>query len=141
MLSIILPTLNEEEGIVTTLSQINELDIDKEVLVVDGLSTDNTIENARKLGAKIVIEKRRGKGVAMATGVKSSQGEFIAFLDGDGTYPPRYLPAMQELAKNHDVVVASRLRNREGALLTPPLFITFVPAYAQKNSTRQVRNH
>jgi len=115
MLSIILPTLNEEDGIVETLSQINELNIDKEVLVVDGRSTDNTVENAKRLGAKIVIEKRMGKGIAMATGVKNSKGDFIAFLDGDGTYPPRYLSIMQELAKEHDVVVASRLLSKEGS--------------------------
>ena len=115
MLSIILPTLNEEDGIVETLSQVNELDIEKEVLVVDGRSTDNTIENAKRLGASIVIEKRMGKGIAMATGVKSSKGEFIAFLDGDGTYPPKYLAWMQELAKKYDVVVASRLLNKEGS--------------------------
>jgi glycosyltransferase involved in cell wall biosynthesis len=115
MLSIILPTLNEEDGIVKTLSEINELNIDKEVLVVDGLSTDKTIENAKRLGAKIIIEKRKGKGIAMATGVDNSKGEYIAFLDGDGTYPPKYLPLMQKLAKKYDAVVASRLLNKEGA--------------------------
>ena len=115
MLSIILPTLNEEDGIVKTLAQINELGIEKEVLVVDGLSTDSTVRNAERLGAKIVLEKRRGKGIAMATGVDNASGEFIAFLDGDGTYPPRYLPVMVELAKQYDVVVASRLLNKEGA--------------------------
>ncbi|MCW4010705.1 MAG: glycosyltransferase family 2 protein [Candidatus Bathyarchaeota archaeon] len=115
MLSIILPTLNEEDGILETLSEINKLNIEKEVLVVDGLSTDKTIENAKRLGAEIVIEKRMGKGIAMATGVKNSKGEFIAFLDADGTYPPKYLPTMQRLAKKYDVVVASRLLNREGS--------------------------
>ncbi|MCW4044908.1 MAG: glycosyltransferase family 2 protein [Candidatus Bathyarchaeota archaeon] len=115
MLSIIIPTLNEESGIAKTLSEINELDIDKEVLVVDGLSTDKTVENAKRMGAKIILEKRKGKGIAMATGVKNAKGDFIAFLDGDGTYPPRYLPLMQEMAKEHDVVVASRLLNKEGS--------------------------
>jgi len=115
MLSIIVPTLNEEDGIVKTLNQINELGIDKEVLVVDGRSTDKTVENAKRLGANIIIEKRAGKGIAMTTGVKHAKGEYVAFLDGDGTYPPRYLPTMLELAKNHDVVVASRLLNKEGA--------------------------
>ena len=115
MLSIIVPTLNEEKGIIKTLNQINEVDIEKEVIVVDGRSTDNTIENAKRLGAKIVIEKRAGKGIAMATGVEHANGEYIAFLDGDGTYPPEYFPIMLQLAKTHDVVVASRLLNKEGA--------------------------
>lgn len=125
MLSIILPTLNEEVGIVKTLSQINELDIDKEILVVDGRSTDNTVENAKRLGAKIIIEKRLGKGIAMATGVRNAKGEFIAFLDGDGTYPPRYLSTMQELAKEHDVVVASRLLSKEGSTGTLHTFLHY----------------
>jgi dolichol-phosphate mannosyltransferase len=114
-ISIILPTLNEERGIVETLKQINRLGLDKEVLVVDGLSTDNTIKNARACGAKIVIEKRKGKGVAMATGVKAAKSDVICFLDGDGTYPPRFIPKMLKLVKHCDVVVASRLLRKEGA--------------------------
>jgi len=115
IISIILPTLNEEKGIIETLKQINKLDIDKEVLVVDGLSTDNTVRNAKAYGAKVVIEKRKGKGIAMATGVKKAKSNIICFLDGDGTYPPRFIPKMLELIKNCDVVVASRLLKKEGA--------------------------
>ena len=50
-LTVIIPTLNEERGIVKTLKQINKLGVDEEVLVVDGLSTDNTIRNAKEYGA------------------------------------------------------------------------------------------
>jgi glycosyltransferase involved in cell wall biosynthesis len=125
MLSIILPTLNEEDGIVETLTRINELNIQKEVLVVDGRSTDNTIKNAKRLGAKIIIEKRLGKGIAMATGVANASGEFIAFLDGDGTYPPKYLPLMLKLAEKYDVVVASRLLNKEGATKSLHTFVHY----------------
>ena len=114
-ISIILPTLNEERGIIETLKQINKLDVDKEVLVVDGLSIDNTVRNAKAYGAKVVIEKRKGKGVAMATGVKKAKSNIICFLDGDGTYPPKFIPKMLELIKNCDVVVASRLLKKEGA--------------------------
>jgi len=114
-ISIILPTLNEEKGIVRTLKQINALNLEKEVLVVDGLSTDNTVRNAKSYGAKVVIEKRKGKGVAMATGVKAAKSDVICFLDGDGTYPPQVIPKMLELIKNCDVVVASRLLRKEGA--------------------------
>jgi len=114
-ISIIIPTLNEEKGIVETLKRINKLDLDKEVLVVDGLSTDNTIKNAEAYGARIVIEKRKGKGVAMAAGVKAAKSNIICFLDGDGTYPPRVIPKMLELIKSCDVVVGSRLLKKEGA--------------------------
>ena len=114
-ISIILPTLNEEKGILETLKQINKLDIDKEVLVVDGLSTDNTVRNAKAHGAKILLEKRKGKGIAMATGVKNAKSSIVCFLDGDGTYPPRVIPKMLELIKKCDVVVASRLLKKEGA--------------------------
>ena len=114
-ISIILPTLNEERGIIETLNQINKLDLDKEVLVVDGLSRDNTVKNAEICGAKVVIEKRKGKGVAMATGVKKAKSNMICFMDGDGTYPPKVIPKMLELIKNCDVVVASRLLKKEGA--------------------------
>lgn len=114
-ISIILPTLNEEKGILETLKQIDELDVDKEVLVVDGLSTDKTVRNAEDYGAKIVFEKRKGKGIAMSTGVKNAKSNIICFLDGDGTYPPRFIPKMLELLKKCDVVVASRLLRKEGA--------------------------
>ena len=114
-ISIILPTLNEEKGILETLKQINKLDVDKEVLVVDGLSTDSTVKNAIAYGAKIVFEKRKGKGIAMSTGVKNAKSNIICFLDGDGTYPPRFIPKMMKLIKECDVVVASRLLKKEGA--------------------------
>jgi len=109
MLSIVIPTLNEEKGIVKTLNQINKLNINKEVLVVDGLSNDKTIKNAKKHGAKIIIEKRKGKGIAMRTGVENAKGDIICFLDGDGTYPPKHIPKMLDLIKNCDVVLASRM--------------------------------
>ena len=112
--SIIIPTLNEEEGIIETLKQINELDIKTEVLVVDGLSKDNTVKNAELHGAKVIVEKRKGKGIAMATGVKTAKSDIICFLDGDGTYPPKFIPKMLDLIKNCDVVVASRLLKKVG---------------------------
>ena len=112
--SIIIPTLNEERGIIETLKQINQLDINKEVLVVDGLSTDDTPKNAKLYDAKVIDENRKGKGIAMVTGVKNAKSNIICFLDGDGTYPPRFIPKMLELIKNCDVVVASRLLKKQG---------------------------
>jgi glycosyltransferase involved in cell wall biosynthesis len=113
-ISIIIPTLNEERGIVETLKQISQLDITKEILVVDGLSTDDTPKNAKQYGAKVIEEKRKGKGIAMATGVENAKSNIICFMDGDGTYPPRFIPKMLQLIKKCDVVVASRLLKKQG---------------------------
>ena len=124
-ISIILPTLNEEWGIIKTLKQINKLNLDKEILVVDGLSSDNTIKNSEANGAKVIIEKRKGKGVAMATGVRKAKSDIICFLDGDATYPPKVIPKMLELIKFCDVVVASRLLKKEGAYNCMNTFIHY----------------
>ena len=125
MLSIIIPTLNEENGIIRTLNEINELKMEKEVLVVDGLSKDNTAENAKLYGARIIDEKRKGKGIAMATGVKNAKSNVVCFLDGDGTYPPKAIPKMLKLLRNCDVVVASRLLKKEDANDSVNTFIHF----------------
>jgi glycosyltransferase involved in cell wall biosynthesis len=123
--SIIIPTLNEELGIVETIKQVNKLRIKREIVVVDGLSKDNTAKNAKLLGAKVVIEKRKGKGIAMVTGVEHAKSEIICFLDGDGTYPPRFIPKMIKLIEKCDVVVASRLIKKEGANDSANTFIHY----------------
>lgn len=109
-ISIIIPTLNEEEGVVKTIEGIpKSLRKISEVIVVDGLSEDKTIENARKLGAKIVIEKRRGKGLAMLAGAKNARGKFLIFMDGDGTHPPEMIDAFISELKNNDLVIGNAL--------------------------------
>jgi len=123
--SIIIPTLNEEKGITETLKQIKGLNIDAEILIIDGLSTDNTVKNAEEHGARIIFEKRKGKGIAMTTGVKNAKSNIICFIDGDGTYPPRFIPKMLELIKKCDVVVASRLLKKEGAFDCMNTFIHY----------------
>jgi len=123
--SIIIPTLNEEVGIVETLRQISELGVGWEVLVVDGLSEDGTVRNAELCRARVVFEKRKGKGVAMATGVRNARSDVVCFMDGDGTYPARFIPKMLRLIRNCDVVVASRLLRKEGVYGSVNTFVHF----------------
>jgi glycosyltransferase involved in cell wall biosynthesis len=59
-----------------------------EILVVDNASTDRTAEVARKLGARVVPEARKGYGLAYRTGFNAASGDIIVTMDGDGTYPP-----------------------------------------------------
>ncbi len=110
LISVIIPCLNEEGTISDVIKRIPKK-IDKEnveVIVVDGNSTDNTIKKARSAGARIILEKRPGKGIAMKTGVKNSKGNKIVFIDGDGEFPPEIIPQMIHLLKYCNVVEGSR---------------------------------
>jgi len=104
-ISIIIPALNEEEGIEGVIRAIpkNELEkmgFDVQILVVDGNSKDRTRELASKAGAEVIIEPRRGYGRAYKTGFAHAAGDIIATADADLTYPvediPKFARMLQE---------------------------------------------
>jgi glycosyltransferase involved in cell wall biosynthesis len=86
--SAVIPTLNEENNLPITLPRL-PVWID-EVVIVDGCSTDRTIEVARELrpDATIVLEKRRGKGAALRAGFQAVTGDITLILDADGSMDP-----------------------------------------------------
>jgi len=91
-ISVILPTINEEKGIGPTIDSINQdyfkkNNLDLEIVIVDGGSKDKTQEIARKKGAKVIIEKRKGYGRAYKTGIPKLTGDIIVTGDADATYP------------------------------------------------------
>jgi glycosyltransferase involved in cell wall biosynthesis len=87
-----MPTLNEEKGIGKTIDSIKK-DIFKknkwelEIVIVDGDSKDKTQEIAKKKGAKIIVEKRKGYGRAYKTGMSQVTSDIIVTGDADATYP------------------------------------------------------
>lgn len=96
-LTIVIPAMNEEEGIGNVLDEIplkelEEMGYPTEVVVVDGESVDRTRDIAREKGARVVIEPRRGYGRAYKTGFEAAQGEIVATGDADTTYPFDKLP-------------------------------------------------
>ncbi len=108
MLSIIIPTLNEEEGIAKVICSIpEEVRSQSEVIVVD-VSTDYTPIIAERLGAKVIRAEKKGKGRQMRQGAENSQGEILIFLDGDGTDPPQYIPKLLKELKTTDLVLGCR---------------------------------
>lgn len=108
MISIIIPTLNEEEGIAKVLCSIpEEIKKDSEIIVVD-VSTDMTPVIAERLGAKVIKSDKKGKGWQMRLGVKESKGDILVFLDGDGTDPPQYIPKLLKKLKNANLVLGCR---------------------------------
>ena len=90
--SVVVPTLNEAENLPHVLPRIPEW-ID-EVLLVDGHSTDNTIEVARALlpTIRVVYQEGRGKGAALRSGFAAATGDIIVMLDADGSTDPAEIP-------------------------------------------------
>lgn len=113
-LSVVLPTLNEEEGIAECISQIKtsieQLGVSAEIIVSDS-STDRTPEIARKMGATVVIPDQPGYGYAYRYAFEHAQGDYIVMGDADTTYDftdiPRLLNRLQETGA--DMVMGSRL--------------------------------
>ncbi len=128
-LSVVIPAYNEQEGIADVLrrvqvaakaaqEQLRDLDF-VEVVVVDDGSTDATahivagIEDVRLMRHPWNL----GYGAALKTGFAACVGDWIAFLDADGTYPPEYLGRLlwEGIQSSADMVVATRMSlRREG---------------------------
>lgn len=82
-----------------------------ELILVDGGSTDGTVEVAKRLrpDLRVLRQEGTGKGVAMRQGIESARGEIIVTLDADGETDPRDLPAfVARLREGHDFVKGSR---------------------------------
>jgi len=108
--NVIIPALNEAESLRHVLSKIPNNAV-SEVILVDGGSTDDTVRIAQAGGARVVIEKQRGYGLACTTGVNHADGDILVFMDGDGADNPSQIPALINpiLTGQADMVLGSRL--------------------------------
>lgn len=109
LVSIIIPTLNEQYGIEKTISSIFQSGLSDpkkgypvEILVIDGCSSDLTVDVARKMGARIIVEKEKGYGKAVKAGFAQARGDIIVTLDADNTYPAEFLAKYIQHLKETD---------------------------------------
>mgnify|MGYP001336774366 CR=1 FL=1 len=121
--SAIIPCLDEETAIASCVAAVLAHGVG-EVIVVDGGSADNTVQRATDAGARVVIERRRGYGRALQSGIAatSPDASVILFIDGDGSDRPEMIPAMLEPIERGraDFVLGSRLRGpRESGSMAP----------------------
>ena len=107
-ITVVIPCLNEEEGIVQVLSRMPSF-VD-EVVVVDNDSTDRTAEMAQRFGAHVLHEKIRGYGRAYKTGLTQAQGDIVVTLDGDHSYPVDAISYLLEAFLHSDVRFLSASR-------------------------------
>jgi glycosyltransferase involved in cell wall biosynthesis len=112
-ISIIIPTLNEEENLPIVLREIKEFFCKRkeyryEIIVVDGYSNDATVTIAKKYGCKILFDKI-GKGSALRKGMKVANGDVIITMDADVSHRAVELGLLIEgIRAGFDVVMGSR---------------------------------
>lgn len=125
-LTIVIPALNEEESIASTVQRCIDAREhilrhgrirDMEIVVVSDGSTDRTAEIAQEFANQhamvsvIVFPKNRGYGAALKEGFRKGTGELVSFLDADGTCDPRYFAEMCRVMEEDGaaVVLGSRM--------------------------------
>ena len=103
---VIIAALNEEEGIAPTIVEMKSNLGGVKILVVDGGSTDRTVEVAKDLGAEIAFQDRSGKGDALAKAIEYADlnVDYIVITDADFTYPAKYVPEMVRLLEENPEV-------------------------------------
>lgn len=121
--SAVIPALDEAGSIARVVEALRgqELLTSGEIVVVDNGSTDGTGEAARRAGARVVREERRGYGRACLTGVLATEAEVVVLLDADDADDPDDLPRILGpiLCGEADLVVGSRaLGEREPGSMT-----------------------
>jgi glycosyltransferase involved in cell wall biosynthesis len=112
---VILPCYNEAVSIGETIEGFRRVLPDSEIVVCDNASTDGTAEIARAHGARVLTERRRGKGWAMRRLFADVDADVYLMADGDATYSPDNAQKMIEtlIEEGHDMVVGHRLRSDE----------------------------
>jgi glycosyltransferase involved in cell wall biosynthesis len=106
--TVFIPTLNEAHGLPIFLPQIQRHN-PAQILVSDGNSTDGTADIARRLGAEVYIQKRRGIRHAYIEAWPLIRGDVVVTLSPDGNCIPDDIPRLLEKMKEgYDMVVASR---------------------------------
>jgi len=100
-ITVIIPCLNEEQGIERVLRAMPEF-VDQ-VIVVDNGSTDRTSQVAASLGAQVIREDVRGYGRSYKRGFAGATGDLIVTLDGDHSYPPDALSYLLEAFRHLEI--------------------------------------
>jgi glycosyltransferase involved in cell wall biosynthesis len=109
LVSLIIPTLNEEKYIESTLKALRSQDYKGkyEIIVADGMSKDNTVKIARKYADKVIPVKNKGIAEGRNAGAKEARGDILIFIDADTILIFNGLTELVKPFKKKDVVGAA----------------------------------
>ena len=129
-ISVVIATLNEEEGIGPTIDEMQRVLDNPYLVVVDGNSVDRTIEIAKNMGADVLLQEGKDKGDAMFQGFRSlgSKVPYVVFTDADYTYPAEYIPRMVEVLEQNPkvgMVIGNRFKgdHNHSKSVTNPFYL------------------
>ena len=119
-IDIIIPVFNEERDLENLIKRIEEVDfcgLKKNLIFVNDGSSDSSADILAKYPQYTIInhDKNRGKGAALATGLKSVKSDIVVIQDGDMEYDPKDYQSILPLIINNeaDVVYGSRLKTKD----------------------------
>ena len=129
-----IPCLNEESTIGKVIKNLKKGLSNPEIIVYDNSSTDNTIKEAKKYGAKVVLEKKKGKGnVVKRMFSDNLDANIYVMLDGDDTYDTSKIKQSIDTfhIEKYDMLVAKRVHSnpsayRRGHVIGNQMFSRFV---------------
>lgn len=124
LLSVIMPVYNEQATIDEIIRRVRQVDVPKELIIVDDFSTDGTRDRLKKYenepNIKVIYHQfNQGKGAALRTGIAYATGDIVIFQDADLEYHPEEYPRLIEpIIKGYaDVVYGSRFKGVSRAFL------------------------
>lgn len=114
MISVIIPTFNEESTIEHTLKHVLNLKGAYEVIVVDGGSNDNTANIVRQFSAVHFLQASKGRALQMNHGAKNAKGSTLLFLHADTRLPDDALPLIEQAMQAPNISAGGFLHRFSG---------------------------
>ncbi len=119
MITVIVPTLNEEETIANVVKFAKNTPNVSEVIVVDDKSADHTVAIAKESGAKIITSTKLGKGASMKDALSFASNDVLVFLDGDiDPYPEGTIPLLTNPILNNEADFVKSCFDRNSGRVT-----------------------
>ena len=116
LITVVLPALNEEKAVVPVIDELVDAGY-KHILMVDGHSTDKTVELALKRGVTVITQTGAGKAGAVWTAIQNVMTPNFVIMDCDYTYNPQDIASLFKSLRENDLVIGVRTDGRSNISL------------------------